>query len=115
FMLLGGGGYWWLEQRNSDQLRATEQAVTAALNDATLARGRADWPSAHAALERAEARLDAGNATAALRDQVATARHGIEREAAAAAQAERLRLDNAARLAAFQDVRQPEGDKNYPR
>ena len=113
-LLLGGGAWIVAREQRAERVRTTETAVVAALQDATLARGREDWPAATAALERARARVDGGTAGEALRAQVRDLGASIEREADAARRAAALERDNAALLAALQDVREPEGDADYP-
>ncbi len=112
-VLLGGGGWTWMQQQRAARVHATETAVVAALQEATLARGKQEWPVAMAALARANARVESGDASADLRAQVAALSATIEREAEAARRTARLGQENQRLLAALEDVRQPEGTGVY--
>jgi serine/threonine-protein kinase len=110
----GTGTWLWLRDQRAQRTRANETAVTTAMQDAKLARGQRDWPAATAALERGRARIDGGPASDGLRVEFASLSASIESEAEEARRAARLAEDNAALLAALQDVRLPEGDQIYP-
>jgi serine/threonine-protein kinase len=114
-LLLIGLGIAWARREDRAQRGAeAENAVGASLSEATLARGRQDWTAALAALERAQARGESPLVRDALRSEVAATRATIERELRVDRAREELARDNAAWLAALENVRRPEGDLVYP-
>jgi serine/threonine-protein kinase len=114
-IVLAAVGAWsWSKEQRARRTREADHAVTAAIQDATLARGREDWTEASAAVGRARARLESGDASEAVRAQVASLGATIGREAEAARSVARIEQENTALLARLRDVRQPESDMIYP-
>jgi serine/threonine-protein kinase len=113
-VLLGGGGWVWLERDRAARLRDTEQRVNVALSEATLQRGAKDFGAAVAAAGRAQALIETGASTAALRAHVENVATVIASEAVAFRQREKLDRENREFLARLQDMREPEGDEIYP-
>jgi tetratricopeptide (TPR) repeat protein len=114
-IVLAGVGAWsWSKEQRARRTREADHAVTAAVQDATLARGREDWTEASAAVGRARARLESGDASESVRAQVASLGATIEREAETARSAARVAQENTELLARLRDVRQPESDVIYP-
>jgi serine/threonine-protein kinase len=96
-LVLAGGGWAWTRSEREARLRHTTEQVNAALADAGLARGAKDWSAAHAAIARASASLETGQASDELRSRVSSASIDIEADASAA----RAALAQQARNAAF--------------
>lgn len=107
--LLAGAGVWWGLARSEQARRERVAAnVNAALEEAMLRQGQGDWAGATSAAERAAALADEADPdvrTRALESRAAV-QEGAHR---ARAHAETV-ADNAALLAALEDVRQPEGE-----
>jgi tetratricopeptide (TPR) repeat protein len=102
-LIVGGGGWAYLQRLKADRRAAVERRVTAVLDEANLLRGQAStapagelgrWDEAIAAARRAEVMLDDGEAGEAVRGRVLAAMSGLKQgRAEAQAKADELRRD----------------------
>lgn len=113
-LLAGIGGSAWMVHQRDTARRDNEQRVLAALSEAAIAHGQADWPSALSAIERARALTQSDASSAELRARVEREGETIADQARAAERKQALDRDNAALIAELQDIRRPEGDHIYP-
>ena len=88
-VLLGGGGYAWLQQQRAERRAGMVRAIDAALDNAAALGGRAaaahvgdlgGWGEALAEAKRAEDLLEQGEADEKLRERVAAVRDNLERD-----------------------------------
>jgi len=93
-LLLGGGGFLaWRSQRD-ERRRGVETAVAAALEESTLARGKARYAEAAVAAEKAVALAASGDAAPGLRERAAREASAVAQDRSAAErQAEQARQD----------------------
>jgi serine/threonine-protein kinase len=114
-VLAGVGGYAWMARQRDAARRDNEQRVLAALSEAAIASSKVDWASARSAIERARALAQANTTSAELCARVESEGEIIAFEASAAERKLALDRDNAALVADLENIRQPEGDRIYPR
>jgi len=103
FLVLGGGGWVYLEQLRAGRRVATERVVNQALDEATLLWGQArsaqvgelaPWSAAHNAVKQARGLLAGGEVALALQDRVQAVLAGIEQgQAEAQSKAREVRRD----------------------
>jgi serine/threonine-protein kinase len=102
-LIVGGGGWAYLQRQRAERRAAVERQVTAALDEANLLRGQAStapvgelgrWDEAIAAARRAEAVLDDAAAGEAVRGRVLAVMSGLKQDRSKAqAKADDLRRD----------------------
>jgi tetratricopeptide (TPR) repeat protein len=123
-LILGGGGWAYLEQLKAARRAAVERVVSEALDEANLLRGQARlavvdeqsrWSEALSAAKRADGLLAGGEADNEVRSRVRTVLAALEREQAAArASADKLRHDRELvdRLESIRGARSEHWDPN---
>jgi tetratricopeptide (TPR) repeat protein/tRNA A-37 threonylcarbamoyl transferase component Bud32 len=108
-LMLAGGGWAWFRSEHEARLRLTTDQVDAALSEAGLARGAKDWSAAQAAIARASASLEAGQASDDLRSRVSVAASAVDADASLEREARARETRNAAFLERLDRIRGLEG------
>jgi serine/threonine-protein kinase len=98
-LLLGGGGWYFVESSRRQRQAQTESGVNDALAAAAHARGQARFADATAAIEQANALLEAGQPTEELRRRVREQSAGIAQESAESSRRADLERQNQELLA----------------
>jgi len=124
-VLVGSGGWLWVQEERAAQARIEQQReqqleqeaiardlalskeVNAALNEAAVLEGRAQWDEAILAVERARALAEGGGAGPELLDSVNASLAELQAGLAAAQEREAFRLDTQRLLAQLQKLTQP--------